>query len=335
MSIEPVAESLTAAPELSLDRDPGLAARLAPGQVIQGKVLHRYDGNRYLVRFLGHDRMVDSAVPLRPNEVIHGRVVALHERIELQRVEQPGSSPADAAAQAAEEPWLALSGGRAAQVIEQLFRRYRATLEPQEAERLRRLAARAASPERMALAGLVAVKTRLPLDPDLLQCLYWALDDSRSMLTPLAEPAAWPAAQRVLNVQPGGSVAHGIGGLPVEARGAVVEVQAALFEEQRDPQAAPGLQHRKLVILLDTERLGRLELRAVMADSHVRVAIAAERADSADVLQREGDALARSLADAGLEVDEVRYETGLPGGNAVAAAAAEHLVIPGSVSRWL
>jgi hypothetical protein len=339
MSVAPAAMQAGAAQAVVLQPDAALAARLALGQVIQGQVLRHYEGSRYLVRFLGQERVVDSAAPLRPNEVFCGRVVALDERIELERVEHPAAPAPGAAGEAPDEPWLALGAGRAAQVIEELFRRYRASLEPQHAERLRRLVGRAPRPERMALAGLVLAKAGLPLEGELVEALYAVLDQRRGVLAPLGEAASWPPAQRVLNAQVGGSVAHRAGTLRLESGAAAIEVEAALFEEDRAATPASGMRHQKLVLSLETERLGRLVVRALMADTHIRVVLATEAAQATSALLRHGEALAHGLARAGWQVDEISYETRDPQagahGNAVAAAAAEHLVIPGSVSRLL
>lgn len=62
------------------------AGSLNLGQMLKGKVLRQYEGNRYLVSFDGQERVVDSAVPLRTGELLHGRVLALGERVEMQRV---------------------------------------------------------------------------------------------------------------------------------------------------------------------------------------------------------------------------------------------------------
>jgi hypothetical protein len=339
MSVAPADMQAAAATRaLLLQSDAALADKLALGQVIQGLVLRHYEGSRYLVRFLGHERVVESAAPLKPNEIFFGRVTTLRDRIELERLEREAPAAlADASTQALEESWLALGAGRAAQVIEELFQRYRGTLEPREAERLRRLVGRAARPERMALAGLVLAKAGLPLEAPLAQSLYAVLDSRAGSLAPLADPESWPPAQWVLNAQAGGSVAHRAGTLRLEAGDAVIEVQAALFEEDRPAAPPAGIQHRKLVLVFETERLGRIELRAVMAERHIRVALATETPAAAAALRRHDAALARGLAAAGWQVDETSYETRSASdhGNAVAAAAAEHLVTPGSVERLL
>lgn len=59
---------------------------LALGQIIKGRVLRHFGGDRYLVNFSGQNRVVDSAIPLTTNELVYGRVVGLDERVELRRV---------------------------------------------------------------------------------------------------------------------------------------------------------------------------------------------------------------------------------------------------------
>ena len=149
-------------------------------------------------------------------------------------------------------------------------------------------------------------------------------------------PQWWSVAQRVLNAQGGGTVSHRLGMLPLQAGDQVIEVDAALFEERREAAPAAAMKHRKLTLSLETEHLGRLELRAVMADTHMRVALATESSASTHALLRHGERLSRSLGEAGWQVDEISYETrARHEANGAVAAAAEHLVTPGSVDRLL
>jgi hypothetical protein len=340
MSVTPVDAAAQAA-ALLLQRDASLAGQLILGQIVQARVLKPLESGQYLVRIFGREEAVECATPLRTGELIHGRVVSLGEQVEIERIERDAAEAPRPDRDKAEEAWLRLGGGRAAEAIEDLFRRHRGALGKEDAARLERAAARAERPERMALAGLVLAKSGLPLDEALLQALYGALAARAGALAPLpvegVSPVWWSAAQRVLNAQSGGAVAHRVGMLPLEAGGEVLEVDAAFFEENReaDRHQAP-LRYRKLVLSLETERLGRVELRAVMADTHMRVALATESEAATRALLRHGEGLSRELADAGWQLDEVAYETRArhPENGAVAAAA-EHLVTPGSVNRLL
>src|SRR5262249_30142221 len=154
--------------------------QLALGQVVQARVLKHFEGNRYLVRILGQEQVVESAGGLRPGETLHGRVVGLGDQIELERLKedaaQDAAHEARADAQSGDDNWMPRGGGGAGEAIAELFRRYRGTLGADEADRLRRIASRAARPERMAMAGLVLRKVGLPLEATLLQALYDALE---------------------------------------------------------------------------------------------------------------------------------------------------------------
>lgn len=377
MSVSPLSSSQAAAQlALLLQPDAGLAAKLQLGQIVQGQVLRHYDGDRYLVRVLGHEAVVDSAAPLRPNEILHARVIGLKDRIELERFEQPKRADAGAGRPDGSDSIAGLGGGRAAEVIEELFRRHRGVLERDEAQSLERAVRRAASPERVALAGLVLHKVGLPLEPVLLDALSEAIGARFGSLAPLQDSSlelelapvqappggavalgaaiseeissegksesartlrsAWPASQWVLNAQGGGSVAHQVGMLPLELGGADLRVEYALFEEGEGEAAVAPLRHRKLVLVFELPGLGRVEIRAVTAGGHVRVALATDSRSQTNALLRHGEALSNAFSENGWSVDEIAYETRspqVPGG--AVGAAVEHLIAPGSVSRLI
>jgi hypothetical protein len=378
MSISPLSSSQAAAQlALLLQPDAGLAAKLQLGQIVQGQVLRHYEGNRYLVRVLGHEAVVDSAAPLRPNEILHARVTGLKDRIELERFEQQQKhADSGAGRQDGSDSIAGLGGGRAAEVIEELFRRHRGVLGKDEAQSLERAVRRAASPERVALAGLVLHKVGLPLEPALLDSLSEAIGARFGSLAPLQDAllelelapvqapgsgaaalgeaisagiaseeksesartlrSAWPASQWILNAQGGGSVAHQVGMLPLELDGADIRVEYALFEDGEGEAAVAPLRHRKLVLVFELPGLGRVEIRAVTAGEHVRVALATDSRSRTNALLRHGEALSNAFSENGWSVDEIAYETRSPDapGGAVGAAV-EHLIAPGSVSRLI
>jgi Flagellar hook-length control protein FliK len=320
---------------------------------------------------------MDSAAPLRPNEILHGRVVGLKDRIELERVDHEKHAGTGAVVKDASGTIVGLGGGRAAEIIEELFRRHRGVLERDEAQTLERAVRRAAQPERVALAGLVLHKVGLPIEPALLDSLAEAIGARSGSLAPLqgsllelglapvqapaggaaalgeaisrqllpagenespkAARAAWPASQWILNAQGGGSVAHQVGMLPLELDGADIRVEYALFEEgEGEPAAAAALRHRKLVLVFELQSLGRVEIRAITAGDHVRVALATDSRTQTNALLRHGEALADAFSENGWKVDEIAYETRAaqtPGG--AVGAAVEHLIAPGSVSRLI
>jgi Flagellar hook-length control protein FliK len=378
MSVSPVASPQAAAQlALLLQPDPGLAAKLQLGQIVQGQVLRHFEGSRYLVRVLGHDAVVDSASALRPNETLHGRVIGLKDRVELERINPQDLAETDAASQDSGDRFARLGGGRAAEIIEELFQRHRGVLEGRDADELERAVRRAARPDRVALAGLVLRKVGLPIDAGLLDSLSQAIGGRFGGLAPLGDSALelelaraqapgggiavlsdaissliapveakdssekrrseWPLSQWVLNAQGGGSVAHQVGMLPLELGGADIRVEYAVFEEGEGGTAgAATLRHRKLVLAFELEGLGRVEIRAVTAGDHIRVALATDSRAQTNALLRHGEALVDAFNDGGWKVDEIAYETRTPEapGGAVSAAI-EHLIAPGSVSKLI
>jgi len=355
MSAGPV-DGVAAAAPAALVLQPGsgdLSAGLALGQVLQAKVLRQLDAGRYLVRLGAQERTVESAAPLRPDETLTLRVAGSRERVELERVDQQrvdrnvAAAPGDAA-RASDDLLAGLGGGRVAVVIEELFSRYRGKLDAQDSERLKRAVSRAERPERMALAGLVLSKTGLPVHGELLEPLYRAIGARSGALAPVPDvidpgtdaPRWWPPAQVVLNAQGGGSITHRVGVIPLDVSGERTEVEVAFFEERDGgsggAQGNGAIPHRKVVLGLETEHLGRIELRAVMAERHIRVALATESSASTNALLRHGEQLANALAEAGWQVDEISHETRAASAlNGIVGAAVDHIITPGSVSRLI
>jgi hypothetical protein len=335
---------------LLLQQGGGGAANLTLGQVIQARVIRQLEPGRYLVMAGGLERVVQSATALRPDDLLTLRVGGSREQVEFERVEREAPPKPNPGTQSGQEARLNLGGGGAAAIIEELFRRFRGMLDPEETEPLKRLVARAGRPEQMALSGLILNKASLPVHPELLQEVYKTLSEPAGALAPLVEmagpsapaPAWWPVGQRILNVQGGGAIAHRVGTVLVEFGDRVLEVAVALFEEQqetgagRGQVATPSIQHRKVVLALETEHLGRVEIRAVLADDHIRVALATESTTSTNVLLRNGEGLAQALAAAGWQVDGISHETRPEFvTNAAVSAAVDHIITPGSLDRLI
>jgi hypothetical protein len=150
------------------------ADTLSIGQIIQGKVLRGYEGNRYLVAFDGGDRVVDSVTPLTTGEILYGRVVGLGDRVELQRVyaaPQEKSAPRTAVSVLPNDARPAASE---AAVLDAVLQRYRVELTDSDRATLLRAARSADDPEAMSLAGAMLSKLGLPQAGVLLESLYRA-----------------------------------------------------------------------------------------------------------------------------------------------------------------
>jgi hypothetical protein len=142
-------------------------------------------------------------------------------------------------------------------------------------------------------------------------------------------------ARIILNVQPGGSVAHRVGTLPLFVDGRLVELDIALFEQgdqaAHDEQSAT--RHRGIALAITLPILGRVELRARIAGAHMRLALVTDATESAQQLAQHAGKLAGALEAAGWKVDELAYQVRTEAtSSAVARTVVEHLISPGSVS---
>ena len=394
---------------LVLRGDALLLDKLTLGQIIKGRVLRSYEGQRYMMSFDGQERIVDSAVPLRTGDIVHGRVIGLGERIELQRVlVQPGDTPLQDDTPQQQVQARANLADPSLRFVAELFERHHAQVPTEDVRALTRQVNRAAQPDLMALSGLVLSKLNLRLAPEFLKALYDALERgargrmfapsqtaaeididaagtsaSREpfasllarMLMDLPENRrsdhAAPDVQRdvdapgkthaglqgtnaglasdssrtqsgngfdlarwILNAQNGGTVAHRVGTLPLLIGGRLVELDVALFEEHQDNGAEPSqIRHRRLVVAMETETLGRIEASALFAADHIRVTFSTSSSESTGALARRMGPLTAELEQFGWHVDEMKYETRAPvPPGAVLASVVEHLVSPGSVS---
>jgi len=143
-------------------------------------------------------------------------------------------------------------------------------------------------------------------------------------------------ARWILNAQPGGSLAHRTLTVPVLLDGRLVELDIAMFEQRTGREDAAALRHRHIVLSLDTEQLGRVEIQALLAGDRVRINVQCDRAEASEFMAAYSTHLTSDMAALGFNTDELRYAVRENrSANAVVRAVAEHLVSPGSVSRLI
>jgi hypothetical protein len=108
-----------------------------------------------------------------------------------------------------------------------------------------------------------------------------------------------------------------------------------MFEEPSGGEGQPShIRHRRVVLALDTETLGRIEASALFAADRIRVTLSTSSSESTGALARHMGPLTAELEHAGWHVDEMRYETRAPvAPGEVMKSVVEHLIGPGSVSR--
>jgi hypothetical protein len=378
---------------LSFKADSPFAASVRLGDVISGKVLRHYEGNRYGVSFGGQERIVDSAIPLSTNEMLYGKVIGLDDKVHLRRVfpDQPGNA----------EPAPEVARGSANGELGAILGRYRIEPSPGDVKMLAGLVRSGAPPELTALAASVLGKLGIPLSPELARAMLRVLrnglhgdrdlqivaaapelrtgsdpavqseGDAVTALSALLsellpetrdegpespvgespaagqqgeEPAQAVAgfgdgraesrerqeerlAEYVLNAQIGGTVAHRLASFPIWFGGRLVEVNVALFSQNSAEAPPEGIRHRKLVISLDTESLGHIDVSAYIAAQRVRLEVVTETESGAAAMAGHLPDLKRILGERGWVLDEADYLT-LPrqeGNHAVRAVVRHHL----------
>ena len=181
MSVQNIGSGLTAPPgslptgRLFLAGASEFADTLNIGQIIQGRVLRGFDGNRYLVAFGNDERMVDSGTPLTTGEILYGRVVGLGDRVELQRIYTASQEKAlQRANTAPAAPRAERASSADGTALEDLLQRYRITLSDADRTTLLRAMRAADDSEAMSLAGAMLSKLGLPQANVLLDALYQA-----------------------------------------------------------------------------------------------------------------------------------------------------------------
>jgi len=202
MSISGVSGGLTSTLQSSGGRLflPGAAEfadKLTMGQILKGRVLRHYDNNRYLVDFGGDSRVVDSAIPLSTGELLHGRVIGLGDRVELQRV--ANQDLADGARTASPDiGTTTVAIGSPGDVLASALTRFQVNLNPADQAALMRAVRSATDGSAMAIAGVLLNKFGLTQSPDLLNAVYNMLlvrrtsstDQAAIDLQPLMQGAA-------------------------------------------------------------------------------------------------------------------------------------------------
>jgi Flagellar hook-length control protein FliK len=163
--------------------DPFRAA-LRLGEIIEGRVTRSLGSARYAVDFSGSERVVDSVIPLRTGEILYGRVVAIGDRVELQRVRT--EIPRDRAATA--EP-VTRESGATPSGMPSTFPGAAGRWSADEMKAAARIVEEAADPPRMRLGASAVAKLGLPFSRELIGRLYSSLSRPGRGALPLRSDA--------------------------------------------------------------------------------------------------------------------------------------------------
>lgn len=379
---------------------------LTLGQIIKGKVLRHYDGGRYGVMFGGEERVVDSAIPLRSGEILHGRVVALDDKVHLQRVPAPREDGARIQSELDAEG--VFSKERQADGVRELFQRHRATLTAEEQARIRALGRSVGNLSVVASGALVLRKLGLVLDETLIRAVARALQDRGRVARPVTgeqattltadaaekvadnretmrllssalarftvpdlaaseEPGVerpaldggpandataagagdqrdrgsregreWLLGRWLLNTQSEGSVAHRFMAVPIWLGDRLVELNLAFFTQLKDASDPERIRYRRILLSLDLENLGHVDIEIVAANKRLRVAFESEYEATTQLLSSRLGDLKTDFSEFGWTLDELSYATRQGSGlDLPSQAVISHYVRQDSLSRLM
>jgi hypothetical protein len=355
--------------------DPFRAA-LRLGDVVEGKVVRSLAPGRYAVDFAGFERVVDSAIPFKTDEILYGKVVAIGDRVELQRVR------AEAAVRQASDAQSLATAPQASAPVAAAFASLRGKWSPEDWRAAERLAQEAADSQTMSLAASAVAKAGLPFSRGVLEFIHSLLlrrpaqgtfptrpsairietsaaragDGARNPQTLAAfaellrsEFSANRAALvraddsgdgrfgeaelgALLNVRVDGPVSHAIATLPLMVDGRRVELDVALFQQDRKAEDPGKLLYGKVVIALTTGNLGRVEIGATLVGDHVQIALGSDEPGASEYMAQYATGLRAEVEAQGWDVDEIRYLAGDAVG-APARVVLEHIASKDSFSR--
>ena len=377
---------------------------LTLGQIIKGKVLRHYEGGRYGVSFGGEERVVDSAIPLRSGEILHGRVIALDDKVHLQRVSVTRDDGTQRQAELDPEGIFAKQGK--ADSIKELFVRHRAPLSAEEHSRIRVLGRSTGNLSVVASSALVLRKLGMVLDESLIRAVARALQDRgsvarsvtaeqattltadavdkvtenretmRSLSGALAqltmpdlsaagntepegageeqatqtatagggehrhdggrESREWLLGRWLLNAQNEGAVGHRFMTVPLWLGDRLVELNLAFFSSMKEDSKRDGIRYRRILLSLDLDTLGHVDIEIVAANQRLRIAFETQREAATQLLaSRLGD-LKADLSEFGWDLDELSYATREPSAlDLPSQAVISHHVRQDSLSRLM
>lgn len=120
---------------------------------------------------------------------------------------------------------------------------------------------------------------------------------------------AWLLGRRILNSQTEGSVAHRFMTLPLWLGDRLLEVNLAFFAQTPSEHEAEGVSYRRIVLSLDLDDLGQVEVVVMASNRHLRIAFETEREEATQLMALWMGSLRSDLTSFGWEIDELSYGT--------------------------
>jgi len=146
----------------------------------------------------------------------------------------------------------------------------------------------------------------------------------------------WDLGHWLFNVQSHPRIAHRLLNAPLWIGDRLTELEIALFEQHGEPDAVDECALQRVVLRLDLEWLGRVQVRLTAAGRRLRLRVAADREAGSESLARHAAALRANLEDRGWLVDEMEHVLERrDAADAPLEAVVLHHITQDSLSRWM
>jgi hypothetical protein len=137
----------------------------------------------------------------------------------------------------------------------------------------------------------------------------------------------------LLNAQSDNTVAHRVTVVPFLVNDQLIEVDVALFSQKQNVNIQ-GIKHRRIVIGLTTDTLGKVEVEIILSNSHAHLQINTASPSATQQLEKYMPNLSRSLQAHQINVDGIAYGVVHHDAmNNVISSVMEHYITQDSVNR--
>lgn len=383
---------------------------LQVGKVVSGTVNSKLSGNKYLVQFAKDSLVLESMVPLKANEIIHGRVIGVGERVELQRVIQEKAVSDKQNIKLHNWQILYEYGKEGLRSIE-VLQNYRVTLSLDEQLALVNVIKSSKEVDSIVLSAIVLNKLNITVTESTLNTLYPVLSTTlkekfnlhnitahidfetkinssinSKVISELSafianvvnnlpelrykdrvntenveqelvslnnelnscennlsssngkedrqsDQLSFDVRRLLLNSQNDSSVSHRVAVVPFIINGKLLEVDVALFSQHRQ-SSDKTIKYKKIVLSLNLDMLGKIDLEILLANKHARVKINTVNHLITDEMVKYMSKLKSDMKAHHIQVDEVTYETSFSNNlSNVMSSVVSHYVTQDSLSR--
>ncbi|MCW8931130.1 MAG: flagellar hook-length control protein FliK [Gammaproteobacteria bacterium] len=141
---------------------------------------------------------------------------------------------------------------------------------------------------------------------------------------------------QLLNSQVDGAIQHRVNTLPIWLGGQLIEVDIAIYEQQKKHVVESGIQHKKLVFSLELDELGKVDIEMIVENKNLRLHISSDSHSSTQHLLENAKYLNDDLMENAWSLDEIAYATHqMNEKNGIVTSVIEHYASQDSFSRLM